>query len=277
MKVHQKKVDFYVTEQIKRYVYVYIIEGKFCYLIDSGTYGSEEIIENHLQSIGRSVSDIKGIFLTHAHPDHIGTAAYFQNKTKCKIYASAGERRWIENIDLQFQERPIPNFYQLAGESSVVDCVVADGDCIDLEEDFTVQVLGTPGHSADEISYIIGGFAFIGDTVPVKGDIPIYVNKEDTLESLRRLEELSAVHTFYPAWDKTYTREEMQVKISEARNLIGMLEAATAAVRTENPGENLEQIVQRICKKVNMPQMMQNPLFKMTIKSHMESGQIMGK
>lgn len=277
MKVHQIKIDFHVTEQIKRYVYVYIIEGKYCYLIDSGTYGSEGIIENYLRSIGKSVFDIRTIFLTHAHPDHIGTAAYFQNKAKCKIYASAGEKRWIENIDLQFQERPIPNFYQLAGKSSVVDYVVADGDCIDLEEDFTVQVLGTPGHSADEISYIIDGTVFIGDTVPVKGDIPIYVNKEDSLESLRRLEELSAVHTFYPAWDKTYTREEMQVKISDARNLIGMLEDATAAVRMENLGANLEQIVQQVCEKVNMPQLMQNPLFKRTIKSHMESGQIMGK
>lgn len=59
----------------------------------------------------------------------------------------------------------------------------------------------------------------------------------------------------------------MQVKISEAGNLIGMLEADTAAIKTENP----EQIVQRVCKKVNMPQMIQNLLFKMTIKSHMES------
>ena len=115
MKVHQIKIDFHVTEQIKRYVYVYIIEGKCCYLIDSGTYGSEEIIKDYLHSIGRSVSDIRAIFLTHAHPDHIGTAAYFQNKAKCRIYASVGERRWIEDVDLQFRERPIPNFYQLAG------------------------------------------------------------------------------------------------------------------------------------------------------------------
>lgn len=246
---------------------------KCCYLIDSGTYGSEEIIKDYLHSIGRSVSDIRAIFLTHAHPDHIGTAAYFQYKAKCKIYASVGERRWIEDVDLQFRERPIPNFYQLAGKSSVVDCVAADEDRIELEEDFTVQVLGTPGHSADEVTYIIDGSAFIGDSVPVTGDIPIYVNKDDTLDSLRRLEELSAVHTFYPAWDKAYTREEMQVKISEARNLIGMLQTATATVRKEIPGGNLEQIVQQVCEKVNMPQLMQNPLFKMTIKSHLESCQ----
>lgn len=28
MKIHQIKIDFYVTEDVKRYVYVYILEGK---------------------------------------------------------------------------------------------------------------------------------------------------------------------------------------------------------------------------------------------------------
>ncbi len=31
--VHQIKIDFHVTEQICRFVYVYIIEGKSLYLI----------------------------------------------------------------------------------------------------------------------------------------------------------------------------------------------------------------------------------------------------
>ena len=34
--VHQIKIDFHVTEQICRFVYVYIIEGESLYLIDSG-------------------------------------------------------------------------------------------------------------------------------------------------------------------------------------------------------------------------------------------------
>lgn len=269
MKVHQIRIDFYVTEQIKRYVYVYIIEGKNCYLIDSGTYGSERTIEDYLHSIGRSPLEIKGIFLTHAHPDHIGTAAYFQKKVNCKIYASVKEKCWIENMDQQFRERPIPNFYQLAGKSAVVDYVLADGDSIDLEEDLTVCVLGTPGHSVDELSYIIGDSAFIGDVVPVTGDIPIYVNKEDTLSSLQRLEELSTINTFYPAWDKTYSQMEMQEKIRKARSMIMMLDAAVTEVQKEISKEDLDQIVDLVCKKMNMLHMMKNPLFKRTIKSHM--------
>lgn len=46
-----------------------------------------------LEGIGRTASDIRGIVLTHAHPDHIGSAAWFQEHTDCRIYASVGEKR----------------------------------------------------------------------------------------------------------------------------------------------------------------------------------------
>ena len=141
MKVHQIKIDFHVTEQISRFVYVYILEADSLYLVDSGVFGCEKQIMDYLDSIGRNIAEIKGIFLTHAHPDHIGSAAWFQEHVGCRIYASEGERRWIEDIDLQFKERPIPNFYQLAGKSSKVDVVVKDGDKIELEAGLTISVI----------------------------------------------------------------------------------------------------------------------------------------
>ena len=142
--VHQIKIDFHVTEQICRFVYVYIIEGKSLYLIDSGVFGCEKQIIAYLNTIGRSVSEIRGIFLTHAHPDHIGSAAWFQEHTGCKIYTSEGEKRWIEDIDLEFRERPIPNFYRLAGRSSRVDVVVRDGDVIKPEGAWRYRSAGQP-------------------------------------------------------------------------------------------------------------------------------------
>lgn len=44
MKVHQIKIDFNVTEQISRFVYVYVIEADSLYLIDSGVFGAEKQI-----------------------------------------------------------------------------------------------------------------------------------------------------------------------------------------------------------------------------------------
>lgn len=48
MRIHQIRVDFAVTEQVKRYVFVYLIEAKACYLVDSGVYGSEEQITQYM-------------------------------------------------------------------------------------------------------------------------------------------------------------------------------------------------------------------------------------
>ena len=122
MRVKQIKIDFYVTKEIKRFVYVYLVETRSgCILIDSGVAGSVTMIEKAILESGHDPGEIKAVFLTHAHPDHIGTAGYFREKYGSRIYASEGERAWIENIDLQFKERPIPNFYNLAGKSTIVE------------------------------------------------------------------------------------------------------------------------------------------------------------
>lgn len=48
MKIHQIRIDFAVTEQVKRYVFVYLIEAKSCYLVDSGVCGNEEQIAQYM-------------------------------------------------------------------------------------------------------------------------------------------------------------------------------------------------------------------------------------
>ncbi|MDO4978014.1 MAG: MBL fold metallo-hydrolase [Eubacteriales bacterium] len=264
MKVHQIKIDFNVTEDIKRFVYVYIIEAQHCYLIDSGVYGCEQQIIEYLKKIGRDSSDIKGIFLTHAHPDHIGSAAWFQENTGCRIYASEGEKRWIEDIDLQFKERPIPNFYNLAGKSSKVDRVVKDNDVISLEKSLDIIVIGTPGHSADEVSYLVGDALFIGDSVPVKGDIPIMIDEQDSRHTLERIAALPDIEVYYPAWDHTYSKEEMADKLASAKELLDMLKAAVLEM---DDGMELSHLVDLICERLKMPMLKMNPLFAITIQS----------
>lgn len=263
MKVLQIKIDFYVTPQIKRYVFVYVIEtDEGCYLIDSGVAASEQLIEKAIIESGHHPSEIKAVFLTHAHPDHIGTAYYFREKYGASIYASEGERAWIEDIDLQFKERPIPNFYVLAGKSVPVDYVVKDGDEIVFSDNISVHVIGTPGHSADEVSYRINDMVFIGDAVPVKGDIPIFINLEKTKNSLMRLDSLSDVKMFYPAWDQAYSAELLKKKIVDAKELVAKLEEVV--IEVDNGMDNLE-LVDLVCERLNMPMLKNNPLFARTV------------
>jgi glyoxylase-like metal-dependent hydrolase (beta-lactamase superfamily II) len=262
MKVHQIRIDFHVTEQISRFVYVYILEAGSLYLIDSGVAGCEKQILAFLDSIGRDLSEIKGIFITHAHPDHIGSAAWFREHAGCRIYASEGEKRWIEDIDLQFKERPIPNFYQLAGKSVKVDAVVKDGDEIELEDGTAVRVIRTAGHSCDEVSYLVEDSLFIGDSVPVKGDIPIFIDEKEIRRTLRILKEVRGVKTYYPAWDRTYTAEMMDSRLSEAAELIDLLRKT---VSESDEGDALPVLTDLVCGRLKMPWFRSNPLFMRTI------------
>ena len=261
-KIHQIKVDFNVTEEISRFVYVYIIEANNLYLIDSGTYGCEKQICEYIESLGRDVIEIKGVFLTHAHPDHIGSAAWFKEQAGCKVYASEGEKRWIEDIDLQFRERPIPNFYNLAGKSTMIDVVVKDGEVINLEKDVDIKVVRTAGHSCDEMSYLLNDAMFIGDSVPVKGDIPIFIDEQEMRNTLDLLGGFKEVNTYYPAWDKTYSREEMDDKLNEAKELVNILKDAVVYF---DKGENLAELIDCVCVKLKMPMLKTNPLFGKTI------------
>ncbi|MGN1187415.1 MAG: MBL fold metallo-hydrolase [Lachnospiraceae bacterium] len=270
MKVHQIRIDFNVTEEIKRYVYVYLIEGENCYLIDSGVAGCQDIIIEELHSIGKDISDIKGIFLTHAHPDHIGTAAWFKERTGCRVYAGAGEKPWIEDIDLQFAERPIPNFYKLAGKSVQVDCVLHDGDEIALEKDITLKAVSTPGHSAHEMSFQIGSYAFIGDCIPVKGDIPIYIDKHVAIDSIKKIKNMTGVDVFYPAWDTTYLVNQIDRKSAEGIEIIEMIEQAVQRVKTKSPDKELSGMVCEVCRELEMPWLAANPLFARTVQSHLK-------
>lgn len=270
MKIHQLKIDFHVTPEIKRYVYVYVLEGKACYLIDSGVDGAEEIIADYLSSIGRNMMDIRGIFLTHAHPDHIGSAAKIREMTGCTVYASAGESSWIRDIDLQFKKRPIPNFYTLVNRSVPVDVVLKDGDRIGLEKDVTIEVVGTPGHSCEELSYLLSEqhAIFTGDAIPVRGDIPIWIQREDNRNSLEKLRGLQGVEVFYPAWDVTYTKEAAMSKMEDA--ILLMEEIQQSVDRCREKTDTVDELVMQVCENMKTPHFLKNPLFKRTIESYLE-------
>ena len=261
-KIHQIRIDFNVTEETRRYVFVYIIEAEDCYMIDSGVYGSERQIASYMESIGRKISDIKKIFLTHAHPDHIGSAAWFRENVGCEIYAGREERRWIEDIDLQFSERPIPNFYILAGRSTKVDHVLCDGEEVLLEEGLSIHAYRTAGHSAGEMSYRLEDVFFIGDTVPVSTDIPIIIDVPEMIESIKILRRQKGIRSFYPAWDHTYSAEEMEKKLEEAEKLIMNLGKETAE---SDAGQDLRDLTKQVSEKMKMQIFSENPLFAKTV------------
>ncbi len=259
--LHLIRKEFYVTPEVKRYINIYLIVGENCYLIDSGVSGSEKIIDEYLHSIGRNMTDIKGIFLTHAHPDHIGGAAEIKRITDCKVYAPMLEIDWIEDIDIQYRERPIPNFYTLLSESIKVDVPLQDGDRIILENGLEICALLTRGHSHGSMSYILGNnIVFTGDAIPVTHDLPIFVDYEQSLCSLDRINELSNVQFFCPAWDEIYDKIRLEVVIHDSKRMLHRLKDAVYLVETEFKQYDEAEKLTMIFKQADILQYIGNPL-----------------
>lgn len=192
------------------------------------------------------------------------------NKIGCTIYAGEKERKWIENIDIQYQERPIPNFYNLAGAPVKVDYCLKDKDKIELEDGCILHAIETPGHSMGEISYLVDNSLFIGDCIPVKGDIPIYVNKTEVIESLNKIKALKyAVDNFYPAWDITYSNENIDLVIENAFDIVNDIEYAVGIASQES--NNIDTIVKKVCQMLNKPLLEKHPLFTKTICAHIQT------
>ena len=103
---------------------------------------------------------------------------------------------------------------------------------------------------------------FIGDAVPVKGDIPIFINLKDTKNSLMRLEQLSDVKSFYPAWDQTYSAEMLKEKIDDAKELVAKLEEIIGAA---DYSMESSELVDWVCESLDMPMLKTNPLFARTV------------
>jgi glyoxylase-like metal-dependent hydrolase (beta-lactamase superfamily II) len=268
--LHRIKVDFSVTKDIKRFVYLYMIVSKDVHVIDTGVAGTEKVIGDYLKSVDRDIHDVKNILLTHSHPDHIGSAHEIKKSSNCTVYASEAERSWIEDVDKQFEERPIPNFHTLLKDSVPVDRILGDDETVVLEEGVTIKAIVTKGHSAGSLSFlwVERGELFTGDSIPVTGDIPIYVSAKDSIETLERLLSLERVERYLPAWDDVYDADTGREKMSEARDHLLLIDETVKSIMENFEEEDEGEIYSRVCDALGLKHLMQNPLFRTSVRAN---------
>lgn len=143
-------------------------------LIDAGFPDHETAIFNALNALGREPEDLSHIVFTHAHPDHIGSAAAVIKRT--------GATTWMHPLDVPISEnggpfRPMtrsPRPVQRIGFRIFwrpnepiapvgIDRHVHDGDTLPLAGG--LEVIHTPGHSAGHVSLLwqSGRLLIVGD------------------------------------------------------------------------------------------------------------------
>lgn len=264
--VHALKIPFTIPigpdRLIDRFVYVFLIYGSRICLIDTGVAAAAPIIIDYIRKTGRDPEEISLAILSHSHPDHIGAAAMIRQETGCTIAAHRAEKSWIEDIDLQGRERPVPGFAQLVGGSVTVDRLIEDNDLVELDADLSLRVLHTPGHSPGSVSLYLEAeeALFAGDVVPVPGDLPIYVDVPASVASIRRLQEIPGLQMLLSAWDQPRSGSEIGQVL--AAGLAQLQKIHETVLDIAGPGKQSDpvELCRQVVGRLGLPPFAANPL-----------------
>ena len=158
-------------------VAVYLVETpEGITVIDTGLAGHWNDLLDELESMGRSIADVKGAILTHGDSDHIGFAERLRSERGVPIYVGAGDADRAKGLSKSKTAWPSMKLGPLLGfigysmrkgglrTSYLTDVVeVHDGDTLDLPG--APQIIGLPGHSEGSIAIYVPlvDAVFVGD------------------------------------------------------------------------------------------------------------------
>lgn len=169
-------------------------------LVDVGWGGAPARIEQELTSIGRSLTDIRRVVVTHAHPDHVKGAAELRARTRAPILIHAADAAWLASGRVPSSGRSgalgraLDRIPALHWTPLTADGLLGDGDVIEATEG--LRVVHTPGHSPGHIVLVHTptGTALVGDSVFNRsgltlGPAALAADPSTRMESLRRIPE----------------------------------------------------------------------------------------
>jgi hydroxyacylglutathione hydrolase len=235
---------------------------------------SEKIILDYLKSTGRHPEEISLLILTHSHPDHIGAARAMKSISGSTLAAHAAEKSWIEDVDLQERERPVPGFKSLVGGSVHVDQTLQDGDVLDVG-DASIQVMHTPGHSSGSICLWlpVEGALFSADAVPVPGSMPIYQDILASVRSIQSLGRVRGIKFLLSAWDEPRLNGEAYRVMDEGLGYLQRIHNAVLKVAggtAPDAGLDSMELCRRTLAELGLPQAMANPLVARSFQSSLK-------
>ena len=174
-----------------------------CYLIDIGNS------EGVLQSL-QEQQEIKAIFLTHAHYDHIcGINEILAHFPDCIIYCSEYTAKALSDskLNLSFYHKT-PVSYDGPNVK-----ILTNGDFIQLFDGIALEALETPGHNAGSLSFKIDNDIFTGDSLIPEVSIVTKLksgNKLQAAESILKIKSYSTTSTtIFPGHGKSFLAEEI--------------------------------------------------------------------
>lgn len=188
------------------YVHAFlIVHGNELILIDTLFDPDAQVILDQIRALGKSVTDLKHIVLTHGHRAHLGGLKTLKDLSNATIYSHAWEADIVSGDRLQqgvnlvpiansLADWPILFFGTLAAPVAQhrpcpVDELIDEGAQIG-----PLRTLHTPGHTPGHLAFLLQdqktlftGDAFVTWPLICPGWPNAMLNEKETWESLNRL------------------------------------------------------------------------------------------
>lgn len=198
-------------------------------LIDTGMPGSCGKITEKMKAMGAEFSEIKYIFITHHHIDHVGSLQDIREKTGAKLILHKNSLAYLER-GISVIGKPVhliaaimSKIYSMFGSSGYTPVVPGKDDIIIRDDNDNIlremgiegKILCTPGHTDDSISILLDdGTIFAGDAPN-----PLFVDNGDDLEkTLKKMVESGAKQVI-PSHGPPYDVESIRKEIENAAGL----------------------------------------------------------
>ena len=133
--------------------------------IDLGWSANDEALTRALRTLGASAADVRWVFLTHSHRDHVGAWPMVRH---ARIYIAAAEESllvagkshggWIPRAMERIDAAHLPRAGELAVSTFSQDTTIVIGAD-------TLRAYLVPGHTPGSVVYLFRGILFLGDAV----------------------------------------------------------------------------------------------------------------
>jgi len=150
---------------------VYLLDGGKPVLFEAGFACMGRHYVEAIKSVVKEKQPVI-LFLTHVHWDHCGGTSYIRESfpgikvAASERAASIIKRPNAQNLIKTLSKDVMPFINEYYGISTTemlddpfrpfnIDMVLEDGQTIEVDDDLTVRVIATPGHTRDHLSYYI--------------------------------------------------------------------------------------------------------------------------